>query len=179
MRGNDTLILRMADPGERAIPAEGRLFEAGARTLLEGGCIRAAWPDEGLRELELARQRSVPSAACRLPCPEPVPGDRIVWTEAAGRKGEVRTIEAVVATRTGTPDGYELELRTVRAAGAGAPAPGNAIARPADAVTARGCFRAPWGDEARRERILHPPEQERQRTRERGRGLGRDTGFGM
>ena len=177
MRENDTLILGMANPRERATPAEGRLFEVDARTLLEGGCIRAAWPDEGLRELELARQRSVPGVACRMPCPEPVPGDRIAWTEAAGRKGEVRTIEAVVATRTA--DGNVLELRTVRASGPGAPEPGSSIARAAAAVTARGCFRAPWKDEARRERILHPPEREQEQTRERTRDLDRDTGFSM
>ena len=143
-------------------------------------CIRAAWSDAGLRELELARQRSVPSEVCRLACPEPVEGDRIAWTEAAGLKGGIRTIEAVVATRTGTPNGRNLELRVTAASGPGAPEPGSAIERTADAVTARGCFRAPWADEARRERILHPPEQRtEEQTREQGRDRSRDRGFSM
>ena len=160
MRGNDTLTLRVADPAERRAPAAGRPVEVDAWTLLDGGCIRARWTDEGLRELELARQRSVPEGACRLPCPEPVPGDRIVWTEAAGPGGGVRTVEAEVETqtqtqtRTETVDGHALALRVIRAAGPGAPEPGSTIGRAAGAVTARGCFRAPWADEARRERVL-------------------------
>ena len=172
MRASDRLELWIADPRGRAPPAEGRLHEVDARSLLEDGCIRAAWSDEGLREIALAGQRSVPGGDCRMPCTEPVPGDRIAWTEAAGRKGEVRTIEAVVATRTETPNGHELELRTVRATGAGAPAPGNAIARSAAAVTARDCFRAPWQDEARRERIVEPPQREQEQTRKLDRGIG-------
>ena len=60
-----------------------------------------------------------------------------------------------VAARTA--DGNVLELRTVRASGPDAPEPGSSIARTAAAVTARGCFRAPWKDEARRERILRKP----------------------
>ena len=131
-------------------------------------------------EIALARQLSVPSGVCRLACPEPVEGDRIAWTEAAGLKGEIRTIEAVVATRTGTPNGRNLELRAIAASGPGAPEPGSAIGRTADAVTARGCFRAPWADEARRERTLHPPEQRtEEQTREQGRDRSRDRGFSM
>ena len=162
IRETDTLRLRMADPGKETTPADDRLVEIGARTLVEGGCIRAPWSDAGLRELELARQRSVPSAACRLPCPDPVPGDRIAWTEAAGPGGEVRTVEAGVVARTAAGEGHDLDLRVIRASGPGAPEPGSTIARSAGAVAARGCFRAPWDDEARRERILHPPERERQ-----------------
>ena len=181
LRASDTLRLRIADPRQQAAPAEGQPVEAAVQALLEGGCIRAAWSDEGLRELELARQRSVPSPACRLPCPEPVPGDRIAWTEAASIEGGVRTMEAVVATRTETQGGHDLDLRVIRASGFGAPEPGSSIGRSTDAVTARGCFRAPWADEARRERILHPREQARERTQEReqGQDLDRDRGFGM
>ena len=92
--------------------------------LWDGGCAHAAWSDEGLRRLEAARQYSVPSAACRLACSEPVEGDRIAWTNAAGRRtGEVLTIEAVVATRTETANGHEIALRTIRAFGPGAPEP--------------------------------------------------------
>ena len=67
------------------------------------------------------------------------------------------------------------------ASGPGAPEPGSAIGRTADAVTARGCFRAPLADEARRERILNPPERERteEQTREQGRDRSRDRGFSM
>ena len=181
MRDSDALRLRIADPKKRETPAEGKPVEAGARALREGGCIRAAWSDAGLRELELARQRSVPNAVCRLPCSQPVPGDRIAWTEAAGQKGEVRTTEAVVGTRTGTPNGDELELRVIRASGPGAPAPGGSIRRSAEALTARGCFRAPWTDEASRARVLDPPqrEQAREPTRKQTRDLDRDTGFSM
>ena len=52
----------------------------------------------------------------------------------------------------------KLRLEVVEAAGPGAPAPGSSIERTAAAVAARGCFRAAWSDEARRERILDPPE---------------------
>ena len=126
-----------------------------------------------------ARQYSVPSAACRLACSEPVEGDRIAWTEAAGRTGEVRTIEAVVATRTETSDGHEIALRTIRASGPGAPEPGSSIRRTAEEVTARGCFRAPWSDEARRERILDPPKEVQERTLTQRRERSHGGGIGM
>ena len=184
VRETDTLILRMADSGKETTPAEGRLAEIGARTLVEGGCVRAPWSDARLRELELARQRSVPSGACRLPCPEPVPGDRIDWTEAAGPGGEVRTVEAGVVARTATGEGYDLDLRVIRASGPGAPEPDSTIRRTAGAVAARGCFRAAWDDEARRERILRPPERERQKRQQeekqqQDRDRSRDRGFSM
>ena len=189
MRGNDTLRLRIVDPREGMTPAGGRLVEIDARTLAESGCFRAPWSDAGLRELELARQRSVPLDACRTPCPEPVPGDRIAWTEAAGPRGEVRTIEAEVRTRTETSNGHALDLRVVRTTGPGAPEPGSTIGRTAEAVTARGCFRAPWADEARRERFsrpgprfgVDPPQQEREESRqqERTRDRSVDKGYSM
>ena len=180
MRGNDTLTLWVADPTQRRAPSEGRLVEASAQSLLDGGCIRAPWQNEGLRALELARQRSVPDGICRMPCPEPVPGDRIAWTEAAGPGGEVRTVEADVETRTETANGHALALRIIRASGPGAPEPGSIIERTAEAVAARGCFRAPWRDEASRQRILDPPRQEqsREQSRERDREIDRDQGFG-
>ena len=180
MRASDTLLLRITRPADgTALDDAGRIVEIHARALRDGGCARAAWSDEGLRQLEAARQYSVPSAACRLACSEPVEGDRIAWTEAAGRTGEVRTIEAVVATRTETPDGHEIALRVIRAFGPGAPEPGGSIRRTAGEVTARGCFRAPWSDEARRERILNPPKEEvreqsltLRRERSHGGGIG-------
>ena len=178
-RQSDTLLLRIAGPAAGAAPDDaGRIVEMRARSLQDTRCARAAWSDEGLRRLEAARQYSVPSAACRVACSEPVEGDRIAWTEAAGRSGEVRTIEAVVATRTGTPDGHEIALRTIRASGPGAPEPGSSIRRTAAEVTARGCFRAAWSDEARRERVLDPPKEVREQTRtprhrrSHGRGIG-------
>ena len=116
MRASDTLLLRIAGPADgTALDDAGRIVEIGAQALWDVRCARAAWSDEGLRQLEAARQYSVPSAACRLACSEPVEGDRIAWTEAAGRTGEVRTIEAVVTTRTETADGHEIGLRTIRA----------------------------------------------------------------
>ena len=178
VRGSDTLRLRIADTLEEITPAGGRLVEIGAGALAESGCVRAAWSDAGLRELELARQRSVPLGACRTPCPEPVPGDRIAWTESAGPRGEVRTIEAEVRTRTDAADGHALDLRVVRTTGPGAPEPGSTIGRTAEAVTARGCFRAPWADEAHRERVLRPLEQERE-SRQQDRDRSRDRGFSM
>ena len=182
MRANDTLLLRIAGPADgTALDDAGRIVEIGAQALRDGGCTRAAWSDEGLRRLEAARQYSVPSTVCRLACSEPVQGDRIAWTEAAGRTAEVRTVEAVVATRTETPDGHEVALRTIRAFGPGAPEPGGSIRRTAGEVTARGCFRAAWSDEARRERILDPPKeiQEQSLTQRRhGRSHG-GGGIGM
>ena len=177
-RASDTLLLRITGPTEgTALDDAGRIVEMRAGTLRESRCVRAAWSDEGLRRLEAARQYSVPSAACRTACSEPVEGDRIAWTEAAGRSGEVRTIEAVVATRTGTPDGHEIALRTIRASGPGAPEPGGSIRRTTVQVTARGCFRAAWSDEARRERVLNPPKEVQEQTltprhrRSHGRGI--------
>ena len=181
MRASDTLLLRIAGPADgTALDDAGRIVEIHARALRDGGCARAAWSDEGLRRLEAARQHSVPSAACRLACSEPVEGDRIAWTEAAGRTGEVRTVEAVVATRTQTPDGHEIALRVIRAFGPGAPEPGGSIRRTAAEVTARGCFRAPWSDEARRERILNPPKEEvREQSLTLRRGRSHGGGIGM
>ena len=179
VRESDTLRLRMADPREGMTPAGGRLVEIGARVLAESGCIRAAWSDAGLRELELARQRSVPLGACRTSCPEPVPRDRIAWTEAAGPRGEVRTIEAEVLTRTETINGYALDLRVVRATGPGAPEPGSVIGRGPDAITARGCFRAPWADEARREHIVRSLEETREESQQQEQDRSQDRGFSM
>ena len=180
MRASDTLLLRIAGPSDgTALDDAGRIVEIDAQALWDGGCARAAWIDEGLRQLEAARQYSVPSAACRLACPEPVEGDRIAWTEAAGRTGEVRTIEAVVATRTETPDGHEVALRVIRAFGPGAPEPGSSIRRTAAEVTARGCFRAAWSDEARRERILDPPKEVQERTLTQRRERSHGGGIGM
>ena len=181
MRASDTLLLRIAGPADgTALDDAGRIVEIGMRRpLRDVRCARAAWSDEGLRQLEAARQYSVPSAACRLACSEPVEGDRIAWTEAAGRTGEVRTIEAVVATRTETPDGHEIALRTIRASGPGAPEPGGSIRRTAGEVTARGCFRAAWSDEARRERILDPPKEVQERTLTLRRGRSHGGGIGM
>ena len=121
----------------------------------------------------------VPNVVCRLACSEPVAGDRIAWTEAADRNGEVRTIEAVVATRTETPDGHEIALRVIRAFGPGAPEPGGSIRRTAGEVTARGCFRAAWSDEARRERILNPPKEVREQTLTLHRGRSHGGGISM
>ena len=181
MRASDTLLLRIAGPADgTALDDAGRIVEIHARALRDVRCARAAWSDEGLRRLEAARQYSVPSAACRLACSEPVEGDRIAWTEAAGRTGEVRTVEAVVATRTQTPDGHEIALRVIRASGPGAPEPGSSIRRTAGEVTARGCFRAPWSDEARRERILNPPKEEvREQSLTLRRGRSHGGGIGM
>ena len=60
----------------------------------------------------------------------------------------VRTIEAEVGDRVQTAKGNALALRVVRATGPGAPERGRVVERTAEAVAARGCFRAPWADEA-------------------------------
>ena len=189
MRESDVLQVRLMRRGGRAMSATAPLVDISARSLADGGCARAVWSDEGLRELALARQRSVPSQSCRLPCPEPVESDRIAWTEAAGPRGEVRTIEAVVAVRTGYSDGHSLDLRVIHASGPAAPEPGSRIGRTAEAVTARGCYRAEWKDEARRARILDPPKQaeertpaekqEREQEREQRQEISRRHGFRM
>ena len=190
-RPDDTLQLQMLWPGDAdAPPRLGGAIPHPARSLVTTDCVRAAWADEGLRELELARHTSVQTAACRLACTEPVRGDRIAWTEDAGPDGGVRTIEARV---TGRADNIlygsaRLELEVLDASGPEAPEPGCAIERTAAAVTARGCFRAEWTDEARRERILNPPrpapaprqalqqEQTRQQRIDRSQGGGLSAG---
>ena len=180
MRASDTLLLRIAGPADgTALDDAGRIVEIGTQALWDVRCARAAWSDEGLRQLEAARQYSVPSAACRLACSEPVAGDRIAWTEAAGRTAEVRTIEAVVATRTETPDGHEIGLRVIRASGPGALEPGGSIQRTAEEVTARGCFRAAWSDEARRVRVLNPPKEVQEQTPTLHRGRSHRRGISM
>ena len=168
-RPDDELELRMLYPaGPASPPAMGPQVPYLARGMAAGGCERAVWSDEGLRELALARQQSVPSERCRTPCAEPVEGDRIAWTEDAG-EGRVRTVEAQVKARTddiryGSP---RLELEIIQSAGPEAPEPGGDIERTAAAVAARGCFRAEWSDEAHRERILDPPVEEKSLKRER------------
>ena len=169
MRPEDELKLRRLVPAGPASPPDmGPQVPYLARIMVSSGCERAVWSDEGLRELALARQQSVPSELCRTPCVEPVEGDRIAWTEDAG-EGLVRTVEAQVTARAddiryGSP---RLELQVLDASGPGAPGPGSAIERTAAAVAARGCFRAEWSDEARRERILNPPVEEKSLKRER------------
>ena len=160
MHENDRLQVRMLDTtGPDEPPRLGAVIPETAGSLVRIGCTRAAWSDERLRDLELARHRSVPSWLCRLACDEPVPGDRIAWTEDAG-EGRVRSVEAKVTARIddilyGSP---RLRLEIVDASGPGAPGAGGFIERTAAAVTARGCFRAEWTDEACRERILNPPK---------------------
>ena len=177
-RPSDTLLLRIVQPaGGTALGDAGRVVEMRARALRDGGCDRAAWSDEGLRQLEAARQYSVPSTACPLACSGPVAGDRIAWTEAAGRNEEVRTVEAVVATRTEISDDHELALRVIRASGPDAPEPGASIQRTADEVTARGCYRAAWSDEARRAAELDPPKEVQEKTLKQS--LGRSHGGGI
>ena len=83
----------------------------------------------------------------------------------------------MVATRTQTPDGHELALRTIRASVPGAPEPGSSIRRAAEEVIARGCFRATWSEEARRERILDPPKEAQEQTLKQS--LGRSHGGGI
>ena len=180
MRASDTLLLRIAGPADGTAPDDaGRIVEMRARDLQDVRCARAEWSDEGLRRLEAARQHSVPSAACPFACPEPLAGDRIAWAEAAGRTGEVRTVEAVVATRTETPDGHELALRVIRASGPGVPEPGVSIRRAEEEVTARGCYRASWADEARRARVLDPPKEVQEQTLKQSLGRSHRRGIGL
>ena len=191
MREDDWLGLRMLFPeGPASPPDRGPEFPYSARQMVASGCARAAWSDEELRELELARQQSVPSELCRTPCPEPVGGDRIAWTEDAGFEGRVRTVEAQVTARVDDIlyGSARLELEVLDASGPGAPEPGGSIERSTKAVTARGCFRAEWSDEAHRERILNPPrpvpaprqaqqqEQTRQQRVDRSEGGGLSAG---
>ena len=91
----DTLQLAIADPRRQAAPAGGQIVETGVQRILEGGCIRAAWSDPGLRELEVARQRSVPSEVCRLACPKPVEGEELHPAR------HVRQTRALAAVGTG------------------------------------------------------------------------------
>ena len=172
-RPDDELELRVLYPAGPASPPDiGPQVPYLARSMIGSGCERAVWSDEGLRELALARQQSVPSELCRTPCGQPVEGDRIAWTEDAG-EGRVCTIEATVTARMDdirfSSPGLRLEV--IDASGPGAPEAGTGIERTVAAVAARGCFRAEWSDEARRQLILDPPErvQVKRLTRERTR----------
>ena len=98
---------------------------------------------------------------------------------AAAPAQNLAGVDTVVATRTETPDGHEIALRTIRAFGPGAPEPGGSIRRTAAEVTARGCFRAAWSDEARRERILDPPKEVQERTLTQRRERSHGGGIGM
>ena len=183
MRPDDELELRVLYPAGPASPPDmGPQVPYLARSMAAGGCERAVWSDEGLRELELARHRSVPSELCRTPCGEPVQGDRIAWTEDAG-EGRIRTVEAKVTARVDDIryGSLRLELQVIDASGPGAPEAGSSIERTAAAVAARGRFRAQWSDEARCERILNPPKpvQAPQQTQERTQGIDRSEGRGM
>ena len=183
MHQNDRLQVRILDTaGPDEPPGLGAVIPRTAESLVSIGCARAAWSDEGLRELELARHRSVPSELCRMPCGEPVQDDRIAWTEDAG-EGRVLTVEAKVAARVddiryGSPG---LRLEVIDASGPDAPEAGSSIERTAAAVAARGCFRAQWSDEARRARILDPPKpvQAPQQTQEQTQGIDRSEGRGI
>ncbi len=180
MRASDTLLVKTVPAAAGAAPgAAGRTVEIGAQALHDVKCARAEWSGEGLRQLEAARQYSVPSAACPLACPAPVPGDRISWTEAAGRGEEMRTIEVVATARTGTADGHELALRVIRASGPGTPEPGASILRTKEEVTARGCFRAAWSDEARRAAEPDPPKQVHEQTMKHSVGPSCGGGIGL
>ncbi|MCY3672432.1 MAG: ATP-dependent RecD-like DNA helicase, partial [Alphaproteobacteria bacterium] len=185
MRPDDELHLRRLVPaGPASPPAMEPQVPYLAGIMVSSGCERAVWSDEGLRELVLARQQSVPSELCRTPCAEPVEGDRIAWTEDAG-EGRVRTVEAQVTARAddiryGSP---RLVLQVLDASGPGAPEPGSDIERTAAAVAARGCFRAQWSDEAHRARILDPPVEEKSLKQEKTQtlhiDLSEDIGMSM
>ena len=180
VRASDTLLVKIVQPADgSALEDAGQMVEIHAQALRDVRCVRAEWSDEGLRQLEAARQYSVPSAACRLACPEPVAGDRIAWTEAVGRNEAVRTVEAVVATRTEVSDEHELGLRVIHASGPDAPEPGASIRRTADEVTARGCYRAAWSDETRREAELDPQKEVREQTLKQGLEHSRGGGISM
>ena len=124
----------------------------------------------------------MPSWLCRLACDEPVPGDRIAWTEDAG-EGRVLTIEAKVAARVGDIlyGSPRLALEVVEASGPDAPEAGSSIERTIAVVTSRGCFRAEWSDEPRRERILNPPKPVRkpQQTQEQTQAIDLSEGRGI
>ena len=67
MRPDDDLELQILFPtGPDSPPDKGPIVPFNARYMVRSGCARAAWSDEGLRELELARQQSVPSGLCRF-----------------------------------------------------------------------------------------------------------------
>ncbi|MCY4591001.1 MAG: relaxase domain-containing protein [Alphaproteobacteria bacterium] len=134
-----------------------------------GAGERAAWSDERLRLLALARLMSAPSQACRMACDNPVPGDLLTWTEPAGPGGAVRTIEAVVHARDHSTGTDRLRLRIEHAEGPGAPAAGSEIARATAAVLARGCFRAKRSsqEEYRRTLLLRDNPRFRPQVRQR------------
>ena len=165
--------------GEQAVGIVGGEPKCGKSILAMDLAVAVAAGVPCLRHFAPTRPGPVlmPDGACRMPCREPVAGDRIAWTEAAGQQGGVRTIEARVEARIETGDGHKLDLKVIRAAGPGAPEPGTTIQRTAEAVAARGCHRAPWRDEAQRQRIVDPPKQEQEQVQSQERSRGR--GFSM
>ena len=115
------------------------------------------------------------SAKTAMPSPEEALRGRSMALPVAPR-------HAVLGTpmKPPFPDGHELALRTIRASGPGAPEPGGSIRRTAGEVTARGCFRAAWSDEARRARVLNPPKEEvQEQTRTQANKRSHSRGIGM
>ena len=125
-----------------------------------------------------------------IPCPAPPAGSPVPSPSRATASPGPRPPagpERCGPSRPWSPRGPRrltgTRSRSGRSApGPGAPEPGGSIRRiqrTAEEVTARGCFRAPWSDEARRERILDPPKEVQERTLTQRRERSHGGGIGM
>ena len=86
MRASDTLLLRITRPADgTALDDAGRIVEIGAQALWTSDAPAPPGPTRGSGSWKPPGSTPCPAPACRLACPEPVAGDRVAWTEAAGR----------------------------------------------------------------------------------------------
>ncbi len=177
----NTLVLEpLAGTGERADLGGHRFRES----VGGGGCRRHLWPDEEVREKEVARQYAAPDAAFGIRCDDRVvPGDRVRWTFVRDHRpgvrqhldGDTPQLEATVQEVTqGSPSRGRLVTLTVERSWGleNAPRPGETVRQYESDLAYRGCVRVPWEDESLRAARL-------EEVRKIGLSEGRSRGLSM
>ena len=168
-----------AGEGDRASLDGYRVRELAA----QGGLRRHLWPDEDVRETEVARQYATPDATFSLSCDDGVAaGDRIRWTcvwdpglfnDGVVVEGDTPQVEATVeeVSQDSSWRGRLVTLKVERSWGEGnAPGAGEVIYQRESELAWRGCVRVPWPDESLRAARL---EEARKTDLSKGRSRGR------
>ena len=156
-----------------------RIRELAAR----GGLRRRPWPDETVREREVARQYGMPDGMFSIRCDDGVvAGDRIRWTcawdcslftDGVVVEGDTPQVEATVekVSEGSSWRGRLVTLKVERSWGLeNAPEAGKVIYQRDSELASRGCVRIPWEDESLRAARL---EEARKTDLSRGRSRGR------